>query len=376
MFNIRFLAVAVGLSCASGTAFANTFSTDARSMAMGNTGVVSADFLTAPFHNPALGATYRTEDDFGLLLPAIGATVYDKDDSLTTIDDAQDLYDSLGISPSQGDLDRLDKYLTDLSDAQPLNVNAGLALAISIPNQYMSMNFFGSSYVELITNAEIGNEADPQDRYDNAEIATTGFGMAELGVALAKEFSIAGERVSFGISPKYQNLRTYSDISMLDDFDLDDYDESEISTSAFNIDLGAVWHKGNWRVGVVGKNIIEQEIDTMYTNLTYTLSPTYTVGAGYSVQLLTATVDVDLTEQERFDFDGDETQFFRLGLEFNAWGWAQLRAGYEKDLADTLEDSFTAGIGISPWDLVSLDLAGSYAGENQFGASANLAFTF
>lgn len=345
-------------------------------MAMGNTGVVSADFLTAPFHNPALGAAYRTEDDFGILIPAIGATVYDKDDALTTIDDAQDLYDGLGNTPSQSDLDKLDDYLTDLSEAQPLNVNAGLAMAISIPNQYMSTNLFASSYVELITDAEIGNETDPQDRYDNAEIATTGFGLVEFGVALAKEFTIAGERVSFGVSPKYQDLRTYSDISTLDDFDLDDYDQSEISESAFNLDLGAVWYKGNWRVGVVGKNLIKQEIDTMYTDLTYTLSPTYTLGAGYAAQLLTATVDVDLTEQERFDFEGDETQFLRLGLELNAWDWAQLRAGYEKDLADNLEDSFTAGIGISPWDLVSLDLAGSYAGDNQFGASANLAFTF
>ena len=52
----------------------------------------------------------------------------------------------------------------------------------------------------------------------------------------------------------------------------------------------------------------------------------------------------------------------------------QLRAGYEMDLEDTLDDSLTAGIGISPFDVVSLDLAGSYAGENQFGASLNLAF--
>ena len=57
-------------------------------------------------------------------------------------------------------------------------------------------------------------------------------------------------------------------------------------------------------------------------------------------------------------------------------GGAQLRAGYEMDLEKTLDNSVTAGIGISPFDLLSLDIAGAYAGANQFGVSGNLAFTF
>ncbi|CSB39989.1 TraF protein [Vibrio cholerae] len=66
----------------------------------------------------------------------------------------------------------------------------------------------------------------------------------------------------------------------------------------------------------------------------------------------------------------------RFGVEGNAWGWAQLRAGYEVDLQNSLDNSVSVGLGVSPWDVVSLDLAGSYAGDNQFGLSANLAFTF
>jgi hypothetical protein len=72
----------------------------------------------------------------------------------------------------------------------------------------------------------------------------------------------------------------------------------------------------------------------------------------------------------------DDTQFLRFGVEGNAWGWAQLRAGYEMDLQDTLDNSITAGIGISPFDLISIDVAGAYTGENQMGASVDLAFTF
>ncbi|MGB5122154.1 MAG: conjugal transfer protein TraF, partial [Vibrio fluvialis] len=41
-----------------------------------------------------------------------------------------------------------------------------------------------------------------------------------------------------------------------------------------------------------------------------------------------------------------------------------------------LDNSITAGLGISPGDLVSVDLAANYAGNYQYGLSANLAFTF
>jgi len=72
----------------------------------------------------------------------------------------------------------------------------------------------------------------------------------------------------------------------------------------------------------------------------------------------------------------DNTQFARVGIEFNAWHWAQLRAGFEHDLQDTMEDSLTAGIGISPFGTLNLDVAGSYGSDNQVGVSGNLSFTF
>jgi hypothetical protein len=45
-------------------------------------------------------------------------------------------------------------------------------------------------------------------------------------------------------------------------------------------------------------------------------------------------------------------------------------------MQDNADSAITAGIGLSPFDVVSLDIAGNYAGSNQLGASANLAFTF
>jgi hypothetical protein len=136
------------------------------------------------------------------------------------------------------------------------------------------------------------------------------------------------------------------------------------------------WHKNAFRAGITIKDLFKQDIDTELGGYTYELTPQATVGLGYASDYVSFSIDADLTKQKRFKELADDTQFVRVGIEGNAWGWAQLRAGYEMDLEDTLENSITAGIGISPFDVVSLDIAGSYAGENQLGAAANLAFTF
>ena len=65
-----------------------------------------------------------------------------------------------------------------------------------------------------------------------------------------------------------------------------------------------------------------------------------------------------------------------FGIEGGDFDWGQLRAGYQTDLKDTLDDSLTVGLGISPSGQISLDFAGNYAGDNQYGLSTNLAFSF
>ena len=131
-------------------------------------------------------------------------------------------------------------------------------------------------------------------------------------------------------------------------------------------------------MGVAIKDLFSKEINTLDIGgvSTYKLNTQVTVSGSYTMDYLVATVDWDLTKQKRFTDLNDDTQFLRVGVEGNAFGWAQLRAGYQMDIEDTLDNSFTAGIGISPGDLVSIDFAGSYAGDNQFGLSGNLSFTF
>jgi len=353
---------------------------DARSNAMGNTGVVSADFLTSAFHNPALGALYRENDDVGLLIPAIGVNARDSDESLQTIDDMQKLYkNSNATDPS--DATSLNNLLNQLEGNAPINVTAGAGFAVAVPTEQVSLNFYAAGFTEVIAITDVaadnGNApTDVQTRYENTKVGMVAFGTYEYGLALSKVVPISGQNIAFGVTPKFQKLFTYSAIDKVNDFEMDNYKDSEVSKSAFNFDLGAAWVKGPYRAGLVIKDVLSQEIKTEIGGYTYKLNPQVKAGIGYVTELITASFDLDLTKQERFNTSLDDTQFARIGVEGNAWNWAQLRAGYEIDMKNNVDNAFTFGIGISPGDVVSVDLAGSYAGSNQFGGSLNVAVTF
>ncbi|EKA4520550.1 conjugal transfer protein TraF [Vibrio cholerae] len=378
------LAVVMAMAFSS-SALASNLLMDARGAGMGNTGVSTADYLLAPYYNPALTAVYRKNDSFGILLPSIGLRAEDKDESLKTIDDLQDSieqFERAGVgAATQENVDQLNRYLDQLADDKPLAVTAGIGIAVALPLDAVSLNFFTRGYAEVIAKANVaaksGNSANEvKTRYESSDVDLTAFGYTEVGLAVGKQVVLGGQTVALGVTPKVQQLRTYQDNASVKSFDLDDYDKSEVKDNAFNLDMGAVWLIDQYRVGIVAKDLFAKDIQTQNRNNTYKLDTQIAVSGSYMSDFFIAAVDLDLTKQRRFNGDNDDTQFMRFGVEGNAWGWAQLRAGYEVDLQNSLDNSVSVGLGVSPWNVVSLDLAGSYAGDNQFGLSANLAFTF
>ncbi|MBF4245529.1 type IX secretion system membrane protein PorP/SprF, partial [Vibrio anguillarum] len=320
---------------------------------------------------------------FGVLFPAVGGAARDPDKSLKSIDDLQDSIKAFENSgtPNQSDIDKLNQYLDQLADDKPLAASAGIGMAIAIPLDLVSLNIFARGHAEVIARSDIAantgsSGTDVENRYKNSTVDLIAFGYSEFGLALAKIYNIRGQQFSFGITPKIQQLRTYKQNVSVKEFDLADYDKSETNDNAFNLDLGAVWLINDFRVGVAVKDLFAQELKTIDGLSSYDLDTQVTISGGYVTEFFTAAIDLDATKQSRFQDQKDDTQYLRFGLEGNAWGWAQLRAGYEIDLEDTLDNAVTFGIGISPGDLVSFDLAGNYAGDNQFGISGNLAFTF
>ncbi|EGR3864274.1 type IX secretion system membrane protein PorP/SprF [Vibrio cholerae] len=378
------LAVVMAMAFSS-SAFASNLLMDARGAGMGNTGVSTADYLLAPYYNPALTTVYRKNDSFGILLPSIGLRAEDKDESLKTIDDLQDSieqFERAGVgAATQENVDQLNRYLDQLADDKPLAVTAGIGIAVALPLDAVSLNFFTRGYAEVIAKANVaaksGNSANEvKTRYESSDVDLTAFGYTEVGLAVGKQVVLGGQTVALGVTPKVQQLRTYQDNASVKSFDLDDYDKSEVKDNAFNLDMGAVWLIDQYRVGIVAKDLFAKDIQTQNRNNTYKLDTQIAVSGSYVSDFFIAAVDLDLTKQRRFNGDNDDTQFMRFGVEGNVWGWAQLRAGYEVDLQNSLDNSVSVGLGVSPWDVVSFDLAGSYAGDNQFGLSANLAFTF
>ncbi|MBY8067928.1 conjugal transfer protein TraF [Vibrio fluvialis] len=385
MHHYKYLSAVIMFGICPLSAYAANGVADARGNAMGNTGVTTSDYLLAPFYNPALTAVYRDRDSVGLLVPALGANVRDSDESLSTIDDLQssiDQFEAAGVgAATQENIDQLNGYLDDLADDKPFAVSGGAGIAVALPMNAVSLNFFARGYAEILADSTIaantGNTAsDVETRYQNSYVNMLAFGYSEYGVAVAKLFTLQSQQIAIGITPKIQELRTYKEVVTVQDFDLSDYDQSKTSKNAFNLDIGAVWLKDNFRAGIAAKDLISQEIKTYDDQSSYTLDPQVTVSGGYVTDFLALAIDWDLTKQKRFKGVDDDTQFLRFGVEGNAWGWAQLRAGYEIDLESTLDNSITAGLGISPGDLVSVDLAANYAGNYQYGLSANLAFTF
>lgn len=378
------LAVVMAMAFSS-SALASNLLMDARGAGMGNTGVSTADYLLAPYYNPALTAVYRKNDSFGILLPSIALRAEDKDESLKTIDDLQDSieqFERAGVgAATQENVDQLNRYLDQLADDKPLAVTAGIGIAVALPLDAVSLNFFTRGYAEVIAKANVaaksGNSANEvKTRYESSDVDLTAFGYTEVGLAVGKQVVLGGQTVALGVTPKVQQLRTYQDNASVKSFDLDDYDKSEVKDNAFNLDMGAVWLIDQYRVGIVAKDLFAKDIQTQNRNNTYKLDTQIAVSGSYVSDFFIAAVDLDLTKQRRFNGDNDDTQFMRFGVEGNVWGWAQLRAGYEVDLQNSLDNSVSVGLGVSPWDVVSFDLAGSYAGDNQFGLSANLAFTF
>ncbi len=240
------LAVAITMAFSSSVLAANIV-VDARGAGMGNTGVSTADYLLAPYYNPALTAVYRQKDSFGVLLPSIGLRAEDTDESLTTIDDLQDSieqFERLGAgAATQDNINQLNGYLDQLSDDKPLAVTAGIGLAVALPFNTVSVNFFTRGYAEVIAKANVADKTgdtatDVQNRYQNSDVDLTAFSYTEVGIAVAKQVMLAGQTVALGVTPKIQQLRTYQDNISIKSFELDNYDKSEVKDNAFNLDMG------------------------------------------------------------------------------------------------------------------------------------------
>ncbi|WP_419813506.1 conjugal transfer protein TraF [Bacterioplanoides sp.] len=363
---------------------------DSRGNGMGFTGVSSANYLAAPFYNPSLVANHAESADVRLMLPVIGAGERDDDEVTDASDALFDTYEDFKFeqvvngSASQETIDELNAGLNDLAGEKEASVTATYGFAVAIPGlfseQGISANFFGRRYGEAININQVlpqlgAGEQAAELRYDSSNHLTTAFEYYEYGASLAKNFTYNNHQFSLGVSPKYQRLFTYVETPDFGDLDLITY-ENSVHESSLNVDLGATWYKDQWRVAAVVKDLFKQTIETQLYDYEYELGPQVTLGGSYVSHYFTAALDIDVTKQKRFSHVDDDTRLISLGVEGNAWDWVQLRAGYQIDLENTFDNTVTFGLGLSPFNLLNLDLAVAFADEEEGAVSAGLSFTF
>jgi hypothetical protein len=341
---------------------------------MGGVGVVSANFLTAPFYNPALVAIYRRNDDLGMITPSFGGSYNDPDDMKSNIDAVLDASGS-DITTALNKL-----------DGNQANFDLGGVVAFAIPNQFVAANAFAKAYTESFVTPDVYTSGSDSDNLQRSAVEAVSVGVTEIGISLAKYQTFMGQHLSFGVTPKIQRIYTYNYVATISDYDLSDVRENDDGNTEFNIDAGALWFFGPFRVGFSATNLLARDIETKDTTresvagsghyiggkYSYKLEPVYTVGAGIVADYFTLSVDYDINEAEKFTSFDDNEQMIRVGTEVDILRQLKLRGGYYKNLAySDSEGTITAGVGLSPLNLFQLDISANYTNENAMGASIN-----
>lgn len=321
--------------------------------------------------NPSLGASYNPEkDDFALLF-SLGAVGADKDDLIDQADELVDLIDSLEnvseLSPAQAQ--DLKSRLQNI-DGDSARVAAGANLVVSIPNELVSLAFVVNARGFINLSPDVSDDdlalidryleqrLDPSDLDAELQSSVNGHGavVTDIGVAFSKAFNMAnGDHLLLGITPKKVEVESIIYSSTVAEFDEDDFDADDytLKDSSMNYDLGMTYITGNMRYGLVVNNLQNQTYKTIDPDEKISIKRQMVGAVGYVNGNFKAEAALDLNAVPAIGLDG-EVQLMRVGLEYSAWDWLRLRAGVEQDSKNTLEDTYSFGLGVGAFNLAYL----------------------
>ena len=372
---------------------------EARNNAMGGTGVASSHYLAAGWANPALLTRHRESDTFGFILPTVGATAFDKDGLIDDIDAVVDEIDRLTTSSgSSSEIQALGQQMEDLKGRQ-VTATLGVGFVVGSPSKDLGWSLHAKSFGDLQALADITNS--DLSALNIGTLPTSGFtssarvvgvAITEVGLSLATSFDLGGTTLSLGATPKLQQVDSYNYAVNINNFDQDNFDDDQFrdDDQQFNFDLGAAWEPGaGLTFGATVRNMIDKTYRTRSisagsglpaNSYLYDVNPAAALGASWTTGILTLAADVDLVSAERFEdspqLDKDDVQLAHLGAEIDLFSWLQLRGGYQTDFENTLDDAYSAGLGISPFDVFHLDVAGTYIDDKSYGGVIQMGFTF
>lgn len=435
IFKLSVVTLAVSFGVVTQAGAANTWA-EARSDAMGGTGVASASYGSGVLINPALLAKAKPDDNVTVILPSVQAQISDKDnlqDEIDDINDKVDYYDDVidNLTTAQiianplGTIDQFQGAAGDLADeldflkGKTARAHAAAGIAVSIPNDVLSFAFVTKAYAH----ARVSSAIDQQDvnylrDIQNNDFVAAGVALnaalspagsdeitrnlnstasgraaivSDYGVAVARQFHFGDVPVSIGVTPKLQKTWLFNYTTSIYDYDSSDFNSSRYRNddTGFNVDAGIAADFGdNWTVGLSGQNLISRDIDTKDIQIrngrtgevrnykdTYQISPVVTAGVAWHTDLVTLSADGDVTETKGFKSE-EASQYVGVGAEVRPLDWLAVRAGYRADVKGDDSNVATAGIGFAPFNRVHVDLMGLYGEDETWGAGAQLSLTF
>ena len=371
MNNYKRILSAALLAVLSGSVAAVPFSFEARSLGMGNARVATADIATAPFANPGMLSFQPSREDFSLLL-GVGAYLNDNDEVIDKIDEYQTAYDNFVATGN------LDEGARAVSIAQSLDgdvIAPETTILISTGFSGEKWAFAVSARADAIAAGTVTNisqnELELIDPTKNI-LEVEGVLTSELGVSLARNFQVYGQKLAVGVKPKYvkvDNVYLNESISTVDTGFGDLLDNSKKDLGDFTtLDVGLVMGlTKHTQIGLVVTNLVSHKINFINAAddpATLSFDTQARLGIAYRTDLLTLGADVDLIENDALltsqNFQALKSQNISIGGEFNLLDFIQLRVGAQKNIADGISDAakenlYTAGIGF--WLGFNLDVA-------------------
>ena len=421
--NLRFIIISFcAFAFTTMTAHAASFGNfDPRSLAMGGTGVSSANIDHAAYYNPALLSVAEEDDDFSLLAPTLGARAFDPKELLdaleayqdgqyeTTFNNAIDTFNAAAPadkSATAADVvsaaEQLLNGLNSISNkALDFEIHAGVNLAV--PGKSLGLGVVASGRAMAGISLDItAHDTGLIQRYiDTLNWVATGTGTPDLtlyntgtqqfvdpegtmtstanlkgayiiegGLALSHEFESL-DNISIGITPKTVQVTTFDYSIGVEKAETDSgaADTGELEYSDSNIDIGIAKKLGeNWKVGFVTKNVISKEYKTVLGN-TIEVKPQSRVGISHHTNWTVLALDVDVTKNKSIGYTAEKTRFVALGAELD-FSLLQLRLGYRHNLsAEGGAESGIASAGVGLY-ILGLHIDAGVAGNGDEAEAA------
>ncbi len=338
---------------------------DARSVAMGNVSVATGGVTTAALSNPGMLSVNETNDNFALLLPALGIQAIDDGGVIDLVDEFQ-----ASINPI--------RQIQILNELQ----NASLIAAV-IPNAAFvvtgdKFTWGITARADSVVSSGIRNVDIITDPFNpDAQVTALGVLITEIGAPMGTHFSVAGMKLSVGATPRFVQIDAIEYTESIQTIDMGNIaDQTAEDLGSFTtLDAGVTLDIiDTFRVGLVAKNLLEDK-KTTRNGTEIKFDTQLRIGAAFDAGFMTIAADLDLIERDPIGFE-NPSQSFSLGAEFDTFSFMQLRAGYQTNLASGATDPDLLSFGAGFWLGFNLDVAVVVGEDSSYGFFAQSGFRF